>query len=620
MKKIILFLALLLLPITVNASTTDKYYIEANIKSNGDIEVKELKVLDGSFNGIYTNLRYTNYGLQKFSGILDDFEGSDIYNATNIEDLKVYAVDLNNLSFDNILDRATLFTEASSAEVGDYGVYVKSTNSIGVDLSIYMPSTYGEASLVTYTLKDAVVIHNDVAEVAWDFISSSYEEDINDLTITINLPGDSEELRVFSHGPLSGTNEIVSDSEVKAIWTNLPAYKAVDVRVVFDKSLVPNGTKTSGIDGLDNILAVEKARADKANAERQRIKTTYIILTVLFGGYVAGAIVVAIRYYLKYDKEYKVNFNGDYYREFIEDYDVEVIDYLFNKSITPNAMSASIMNLIYKKKIDIEKIMEKNKESYKFILKTKEGASPTEIKLLYFLFDKVGNGKEFTIKELKDYARGSSYQTFLNTYSDWKKSVLDDGHKQDFYEDLKKPKTFGILYALLGGLLFFLNMFYQTDIIFGRFLFPVAIGLLIYMIAFKRKTKKGAEHYTKWTKFKNFLNDFGNFKEKELPEVKLWERYLVYATVFGIAEKVSKTMNVKIHEMDPKGTMYDYDLMPLFYLNMNSEISSAINNAVRESVTSAIAKSAESSSSGGGGGSSFGGGGFGGGGSGGGRF
>ena len=482
-----------------------------------------------------------------------------------------------------------------------------------------MPSSYSKASLVIYTLKDVVVVHNDVAEIAWDFIND-YEDDVNEVIITIKLPGNSEELRVFSHGPLNGTNEIVSDSEVKAEWSDLAAYEAVDVRVVFDKSLVPDATKTSGIDGLDNILEVEAKRADEANAERQSIKTKYIILSVLFGGYIAGAIAIAIRYYFKYDKEYKVNFNSDYYREFIDDYDVEVIDYLFNKNITPNAMSASIMNLVYKKKIEIVKIMDKKKESYKFVLKTKDGVSTTERKLLDFLFDKVGDGKEFTIKNLKDYARGTKSQTFLASYNGWKKAVLTDAKSQNFYEDLKKPKTIGILYALLGGILYYLQLFYQTDIVFGYLLFPVALILFIYMIAFKRKTKKGAEHYTKWKAFKNFLNDFGNFKEKDLPEVKLWERYLVYAVIFGIADKVEKAMNVKIHEIDPEGKIYGNTFMPLYYINMNSQISHAVSSAVRESVNSAVAKSTQSSSGGFGGGSSFGGGGFGGGGSGGGRF
>ena len=55
--------------------------------------------------------------------------------------------------------------------------------------------------------------------------------------------------------------------------------------------------------------------------------------------------------YKKYDKERKPKFIGEYNREFIDDYNVEVIDYLMNNTITPNAMSASLMNLIYKKNV-----------------------------------------------------------------------------------------------------------------------------------------------------------------------------------------------------------------------------------------------------------------------------
>jgi len=65
--------------------------------------------------------------------------------------------------------------------------------------------------------------------------------------------------------------------------------------------------------------------------------------------------VLGLFYYTKHDKELKANFVGQYNREFIEDYNVEVIDYLMHKNITPNAMSASIMNLIYKKIIKVDK-------------------------------------------------------------------------------------------------------------------------------------------------------------------------------------------------------------------------------------------------------------------------
>jgi len=47
------------------------------------------------------------------------------------------------------------------------------------------------------------------------------------------------------------------------------------------------------------------------------------------------------------------------------------------------------------------------------------------------------------------------------------------------------------------------------------------------------------EERRKVVEFKNFLNDFTISKEREAPEATLWQEYLVYAQLFGIADKVS---------------------------------------------------------------------------------
>lgn len=42
--------------------------------------------------------------------------------------------------------------------------------------------------------------------------------------------------------------------------------------------------------------------------------------------------------------------------------------------------------------------------------------------------------------------------------------------------------------------------------------------------------------------FKNFLLEFSNIQEKQVMEVKLWEEYLIFASILGIAEKVEKEL------------------------------------------------------------------------------
>ena len=90
------------------------------------------------------------------------------------------------------------------------------------------------------------------------------------------------------------------------------------------------------------------------------------------------------------------------------------------------------------------------------------------------------------------------------------------------------------------------------------FIYLVSITTMIYFLVFRKRTKKGNEEYTKWNALKNFLNDFGRMNEKEIMEITLWERYLVYATVFKIADKVEKVMKVKLQDFNYNDTDFTF--------------------------------------------------------------
>ncbi len=155
----------------------------------------------------------------------------------------------------------------------------------------------------------------------------------------------------------------------------------------------------------------------------------------------------------------------------------------------------------------------------------------------------------------------------------------------------------------------------------------ISIVGLIYTCLTKKRTKTGAYEYARWSAFKRFLNDFGKMDIKEIQEIKLWNEYLVYATVLGCADKVQKAMKLRVNELG----LSDNDIF-LSDIYIHNEISNSINRSLKDSYSNAtaskIAASSSSSSSGGsswssggggGGGFSSGGGSFGGGG-GGGRF
>ena len=156
--------------------------------------------------------------------------------------------------------------------------------------------------------------------------------------------------------------------------------------------------------------------------------------------------------------------------------------------------------------------------------------------------------------------------------------------------------------------------------LFSIIFFLAGIASLIYFVSIQKKTKFGREEYEKWSALKRFLQDFGKFDTKDLPDMILWEKFLVYAYVFGCAKELEKTMKIKMNEMGATpvaGYYYDPSFTDMLIF------SHVVNRTLNSSITSAYnARSAASSgnySSGGGfgGGFSAGGGSFGGGGGGG---
>ncbi len=781
----------LFIPIIVcKADGIERFYINATIMENGDIVVEEYFYLDGEFNGMEREILYSNDDLYEFRPELNYYGGSKIHNGSGIVLEEVRALPITeDFDFTNI--GGTLFEQVSSATVGEYGVYTVEQIESGESYLIYLPDSYNEAFYIKYTLKDMAVVHNDVAEIYWNVIGSDLRESIDYLQITVNFPSNENELRVWAHGPLNGEVYPESKTVLKAEVSHVYSYQSVDVRAVFDTSVVSDSTKTTGVNALEKIINYETDSANQANYEREQTEyqnqdTAYLKLeycnenisrscyetakyyislvtdsqvledlqerleelyalvveaeetearklvemalnyrkyyyydlalqaiyileneeliaelieeleplkeefilaekknnTVVISislVVILSLIGVASYVYIKCDKEEKVNFSHKYYRDFPSSASPSAVSYLFKQKITKEALSAEILYLIYKKKIEIKTDSDK-----KDILLKKasdvDKLSSKEKSLMKLIF---GNSHEVWLKKLKQKVKNNK-----NSYSEWKKLnryMLNEGINQDYYEqdnekqvvnnissntslliviglciaffisvslfifllicfivyqktrkktELRKVNSLisiikrrasiysiVIIITAIGGLiwLYICNHFIYTSLNYILIVLLLAIILLIYINVCRKKTLKGQEEYQKWKAFKNFLEDFSTFDEKELPEVVLWEKYLVYALVLGCAKKLSNTMKLKITDME----VTDDLLLDVYLINNIGTITHNINHSIRSGINypSSSYSSGGSSSSGFGGGGGFSsGGGFGGGGGGGGRF
>ncbi|HCX64210.1 MAG TPA: hypothetical protein DHN33_03260, partial [Eubacteriaceae bacterium] len=345
--------------------------------------------------------------------------------------------------------------------------------------------------------------------------------------------------------------------------------------------------------------------------------------------YMIAAVVLAIFIYLKYDREFKPNFDAPYYRELPNEYSPAVMSYnYYFRKITSKDLTATLLNMVRKgifkletEKVEVKKFFRTKEETqYTFVDNSAnydKNLEAEESYVINWIIKKVGDGKQVRFDEIEDYAKDNkSGKTFYDDYNGWIGTVEKEASSYQFFDkSVKKGILFGLLIGVIGiivGVYAAFNGAYWM-------LLTIPLGLIIavYSLTIKRRTKFGTEEYAKWKAFSNFLEDFSKLDDAVVPSVILWEHYLVYAISLGIAEKVIKTMEVVLKESDFENNnltfMRGYGYAGLYSLSaMNTSLDQATKTAVKAATTS------HSSATGGGGGFSSGGGSGGGGGGGGG--
>ena len=123
-----------------------------------------------------------------------------------------------------------------------------------------------------------------------------------------------------------------------------------------------------------------------------------------------------------------------------------------------------------------------------------------------------------------------------------------------------------------------------------------------------RGTETGFGPLKEVIEFKNFLKDFTILNQREAPEVHLWNQYLIYAALFGVADKVSKQMK-KLYPTEYTEYSQDHLLDGITMMALGYLVQKLADAGMRAAAKQSARESGEggSSSVGGGGGHSGGG-------------
>lgn len=487
--------------------------------------------------------------------------------------------------------------------------------SFGVGLD---DSTATNTYKISYTVVDAIKKYDDCAELYWQFLGSDAAVDASKITGTIKLPSEAdskEDIRVWGHvETLNGEIYVTSTDTVEFSLDNYISGNYVEVRIAMPSEMIETAERTYNKNVLPSIIEEETEWANEANVRRERkqrnekiIKTVIIAVMVIIG-------IILLRQTVKYIKIFKntkkliPTEKYEYFRE-KPDKNSTPADalFLYNNGVNAastafgNVFSATLLNLSLKGyfKITVEQNEKGKKET--LIYKTKkdiEDLQYEEERIARFVKNAIDSKEKITIKELQKYIRNhaSSVSSLIE------KTGIETKNKnkmtENFDEEKSKEKS---KYIGIAIVYFAVAMFCITFL-------PVAILLIINAILalmingkLSNLTQKGIDEREKWKGLKKYMEDFSLLNEKEIPALEVWEEYLVYATVFGIADKVIKQLKMVYPQIDE---MDDFNTASYIYLMSHTNFNSSFSKAINSSISSTM-----SSGSGGGGGFSGGGGG-----------
>ena len=192
----------------------------------------------------------------------------------------------------------------------------------------------------------------------------------------------------------------------------------------------------------------------------------------------------------------------------------------------------------------------------------------TSERLYYELLERYAKTSNNTIT-LSQFQRSiNSDYTYTNLFVKdiEKKPAIENGVMNGYFQDVnydsvykkfmnsaKVSLIFGwIILILANGISYFTPLGFA----FGAYTILAITCFWRYMyLSVKAKnviayTQYGVNEQAKWCGLYNFLNSDTLLKERTAGELPLWEKYLIYATAFGISEKVVKA--IKIHAIDLK--------------------------------------------------------------------
>ncbi len=566
----------------IDDSVTYSYFkVDATILKNGDVRIKEnykLETNDIHYQNRKINLQKSSFSVN-YQADIDDLtikinDGNNEYSRSKEDSLNTW----NN-------NRSILI--AFEGEVDDQNEFVD-IYSDKENYSIYVDSYLKNADVeVTYTLKNMIDVYDDFASINWKFLSE-YDTNKKNVEVNIHYPEsnfdfesiDKQEedfqnkIYYYGYGSSNATfKEPTNNVDLNVKSDYLSTSEEIEIHTYFPASILnidktqykgyKNGSGKTDIQKVLDIGRETNAEVESIYNTREMFKNIIVTALCILGILFIGLYIFFYRrVYYKYDKEYKSDFDLEFYRELPSEIPPAILGYMYHEEeISQDDLSATMMNMIYKGYISVDSNNQDQTEkdpNFKYIFhkdKDRSSLSNHEKYFLSWYFDIMFPDKnEVTLNEIDETLKIESKAILYQKCNDkWNKILKSDADEYKFFE--KSAETGARKYFLTIVFVFIYTLLYVLGV--GRFdvsfffalplLLVVGLGtsFVFYISSIKRRSKKGNEEYVRWKAFEHFLREFSSLEDYPITSIEIWDHYLVYATVFGIADLVEKQLRTK---------------------------------------------------------------------------
>jgi len=474
-----------------------------------------------------------------------------------------------------------------------------------------------------YEILKGLKVYEDVAEFYFKVWGADWEINLPALWVEVSLPSlikAKEEVNYWLHPKIEGQIGISKDfQKIIAYAGNIPARQWVEVRVIFPRSylasLNPANVFLVEGPGREKVLQEEQSWQTKEAKKQKILKFLEALALPLAAAFLLMGIIIPLRTYFRYGREPKVAYQLDYEREVPEGISPAQADMLLSqaKQVSPRAIVASTLELarlgfLRIEEVEREGFFGKKIKDYKIVLREKEPPEELtpELKLFLAKWRELAGKSGILLSDLKK----RDLSGFKTSFDKQVKKIVYG--KNGWINSQGEKILWRWTIIWIGLVVFsFVTLFLfaspPESLPEARTLFLPMAALFIniflglfFLKAVRQYKPEGKLLSLRLKALRQFLKDFSLLAQYPPESIVIWEKYLVFGTVLGVAKEVLRAMKELQIPLDSITWMSPAIVSKGDFAAAFESFNSSLNS-FSQAFASAVAASTRSSSSAGGG-------------------